>query len=124
MSNTNSKGTAVTQDDFDAIKTLVNAGVSFRQTAKIVQRAGSTVNQIAKADSLEHYIELCRQARMPKVAKNTVAERITTPESTNEAKFVEAVVKLTDAIDRLCEILEEPTPLEREAKAFKLFNRG
>lgn len=127
MSINVSKGTAVTQEDFDAIKTLVGAGISLRQTAKITQRAESTVNQIAKADDLQHYIELCRAYRKPKPTKGTMSERlannVSISENTNETRFVEAVAKLTTAVDRLCDLLEEPTPLQKEAKEFKLFSR-
>lgn len=121
-----SKGTAVTQDDFDAIKKLLNAGVSIRQTSKVVQRAESTVNQIAKANDLQHYIELCRAYRVPKEKKQTTVQASVQPptgQQSNDYKAHTSILILADAINRLADILETDTPIEKEAKEYKLFGR-
>ena len=132
----NKKGGTFTKNEYEVVKKLANAGLTNREIMGIVDRSEFTVQQAKKAETWQEY-EANRakrtaqlRAKDPRIKSNKKVEfnedtnRYEEVNHTNEAKFVNAVVKLTDAVNRLCELLEEPTPLEKEAKAFKLFNRG
>lgn len=131
----NAKGGTFTKDEYTVVKTLANAGVKTKQIMNIVNRSEFTVRRAKKAETWEEF-EKNRAARTanlrakdPRIKSNKQVQlneetnRYETVNQTNETRFVEAVAKLTTAVDRLCDLLEEDTPLQKEAKEFKLFSR-
>lgn len=129
------KGGTFTKDEFTVVKTLANAGVGTKQIMAIVNRSEFTVQQVKKAETWDEYeknraIRTANlRAKDPRIKSNKQVRlneetnRYETVDQTNETRFVEAVAKLTTAVDRLCDLLEDDTPLQKEAKEFKLFSR-
>ena len=50
------KGTRVTQEEYETVQTLYKNGLSIKQIATALNRAGSTIGYLVKADSLEDYL--------------------------------------------------------------------
>jgi len=56
-----SKGTAVTEEDFQVVKILQRNGLNSNQIGNMVKRSSSTTNLMMKADTLAGYKELVRE---------------------------------------------------------------
>lgn len=43
--------------------------------------------------------------------------------TTNEGRIINALVEIAGAVNRLADVLEQDTPIEKQAKEYKLFGR-
>ena len=62
----------VTEEVFSKAKVLVNVGMSFRETGRMLKISGDTVRRINSSKTLEEYRESLRQERAEREAKITV----------------------------------------------------
>lgn len=131
-----SRGNAFTKNEWEVIKTLAKAGLSNRQMMNITNRSEFTVQQAKKAETWEQY-EANRadrtaklRAKDPRIKANREAVQTSvqqdvqpTERPSNDFKFHTSMLVLADAVNRLADILETDTPIQKEAKEYKLFGR-
>lgn len=107
--NLKSKGTAVTQEDFELAHLLSKSGLKLGAIANIIKRSTSTTNLLVKADSLEEYKaeirKITSKAKPQPKKKENVDSRVTT--STNTDQIVTSVNNLTEAVITMTAILKD-----------------
>jgi hypothetical protein len=53
----------LTDQDFNTIKVMINAGIKTRKISEVTGRSGSTVSVIARSDTFEGYQTLLKESR-------------------------------------------------------------
>lgn len=103
----------VTQDKFDLVKTLLNAGVKKNQIQEISGFSGCTVKNIEEAENLEHYQLIVREQFRKKDAYDRArAERLSGQVSLADlVPKVQEATKKSYTVTMVINVDEEHEPL-------------
>lgn len=130
MSGVKGKGHKFIPQEFKMIKALLDNGVSKSATMKITGRSWHVVHMVSQTNSFDAYKELVSKTnREYEKSKEKSEPKSVTPDSspkvdtTNDTKIIRTVQNVADAINRLVDILEQDTPVAKEAKEYKIFGR-
>jgi len=108
MSKKVSKGTKVTQADFDAVKALKAAKVKDTAISKILSRATSTVYYLGASDSLEDYHSKTQARNEKAEAQPDPVDEVSPfadPNPLNDSPYTPAT-DIPDPLDRIAAALE------------------
>lgn len=114
----------ITEREYRKIKLFIEAELTNSQIAKLTGRSASTVARIRKSETLEEFRRAQREDRYSYSGHPTSGLATPVEPQTNDTKFIGAMVALTQAIDRLTDLLDTDTPLEKEGKIDRLFRRA
>jgi hypothetical protein len=127
MAGVKGKGKLFTEQEFNIIKKLLNSGLNFKEASSITGRSTSLIGYVNQSEDFAGYKDIDKNRRLsqPKVVAKTEA-KIEEPKdfNINERIVVSTIQSVADAINRLADILEQDTPIQKAAKEYKLFRRN
>lgn len=126
MAAVKGKGKLFTEQEFNIIKKLLNSGLNFKEASTITGRSTSLIGYVNQSEDFAGYknIDKNRRLTQPKVVAKTEAKVEPKDFNINERIVVSTIQSVADAINRLADILEQDTPIQKAAKEYKLFRRN
>jgi len=110
------------EKDYNIIKKLLDNRLSKKEVMDITGWKDTTVRNVEMADTWQNYCAEKKERYKRNKQSKKVIEDIT-PKQNNDDKVIRTVQNVADAINRLADILENDTPITKEAREFKLFGK-